>query len=105
MSKRKTDEQTSEVKESGSSAETEKTAVATETTETKSGSNVPAQAQTKTSDVLQPVEDLAEAAKLKPWFLAGLRKTNKWAAGKKVTQQQFDAAVERFNTRRQGSGN
>lgn len=53
---------------------------------------------------LRPVEELAAERGLKPWYLAGLRRSANWAPGKQVTVAQFDAVVKRFNARPLGGG-
>lgn len=53
---------------------------------------------------LRPVSELAAAAGLPAWELAGLARAAGWAPGKQVTEADFAAALERFRARPQGGG-
>lgn len=39
------------------------------------------------------IEELAAANKVKPWVMAGVMKANNWAAGKRLSKEEFDRAV------------
>jgi hypothetical protein len=53
---------------------------------------------------LHLVEDLAADLNVSPPVLAGLCRAKGWASGKQVTQAEFAAALEAFQTRPLGGG-
>jgi hypothetical protein len=53
---------------------------------------------------LYPVEDLAVVKGMKPSLLAALCRAKGWAAGKQVTEAEFDAAAAALETRPMGGG-
>ena len=55
-------------------------------------------------EVLQSVTELAAAAAIKPWELAGLMRAAGWAEGKYLAPSVFAKALAAFRTRRQGGG-
>lgn len=50
------------------------------------------------------VEEFAEARGVKPWELAGLRRAQGWAEGKRVDASAFDRALAAFRQRPMGGG-
>ena len=52
----------------------------------------------------KPVEAFAAAADLPPWKLAALRQAAGWKPGKEVSAEEFTAAVQALDSRRQGGG-
>ncbi len=62
------------------------------------------QAETKSGADLRPIEDLAQAACVPAWELAGLMRAVSWAEGKQVTEKDFNAALNALKKRGQGGG-
>lgn len=60
--------------------------------------------QRKPAVELHLVEDLAMARKLPSWELAGLRHATGWRAGKQVSEDEFESALELFRSRPVGGG-
>jgi len=56
----------------------------------------------KMEPTLEDVDALIAARGLRAWQGAALCRAEGWALGKMVTQADFDAALERLNTRRMG---
>jgi hypothetical protein len=61
-------------------------------------------ARPEASKGLQPVAELATAAGVKEWELAGLMRAAGWAEGKECTPEVFARALAAFRARPQGGG-
>lgn len=64
----------------------------------------PAARKKEPVEVLQSVTELAAAAAIKPWELAGLMRAAGWAEGKYLAPSVFAKALAAFRVRRQGGG-
>lgn len=53
---------------------------------------------------LQPVTELAAAAGVRPWELAGLMRAAGWAEGKQCSPSVFSLGLNAFRNRPQGGG-
>jgi len=90
-------------KENGPGKETDKgSAAASSLMATMSES--PAARKKEPVEVLQSVTELAAAAAIKPWELAGLMRAAGWAEGKYLAPSVFAKALAAFRVRRQGGG-
>lgn len=90
-------------KENGPGKETEKgSAPASSLMATMNES--PAPRKKEPVEVLQSVTELAAAAAIKPWELAGLMRAAGWAEGKYLAPSVFAKALAAFRARRQGGG-
>ncbi|MDR3561904.1 MAG: hypothetical protein P4N59_10785 [Negativicutes bacterium] len=54
---------------------------------------IPDQVQTNIPDLPPTIEELAAKLKTKTWVIAGVMKANKWATGKRMTEDEFTKAV------------
>lgn len=63
----------------------------------------PAMAKKKKA-TLEDIDALAVRMDLQEWEKAALFRAARWAPGKQVTREAFDAALTRFRKRRMGAG-
>ncbi|CAN2042513.1 hypothetical protein GMMP15_840016 [Candidatus Magnetomoraceae bacterium gMMP-15] len=81
--------------------ETEKKEVKKETKPEQQAKMIPS-SDKKSELMLMDPDAFAEKYDVVEWEMAGLRHFKSWAAGKKVTEQEFKTAVKDFRKRPQG---